>query len=232
MSLFKTSNVLLIAAGRFDEYAQQAFEASRRFRESKTYPGAIRAATPGDTNTYLGYTHIHHGNERHYWRAVIDDPQVEYLMPLRIRFKDNVWVTSGWETRMHVVQVTVPRTSTIAQVIEQVIVDNQSPYLCSNPIGLSVEGKELPNAATIEECGLHEGSFIDAIDLPDDHLRHLATHRPKDWNVDELTEGDMACSPYKEMQPTATISLAPRYQASAQGYKGLRTYGPVRKDPQ
>mmetsp|Transcript_23062 Transcript_23062/g.26761 ORF Transcript_23062/g.26761 Transcript_23062/m.26761 type:complete len:271 (-) Transcript_23062:50-862(-) len=230
-SVYLTSTRWL-SSGRLSTYAQEAFEASKQFHASKTYPGSIRAATPGDTRFYIGHQEtVVHMNERHYWRAVIDDPQVEPVVTLRVRLRDDVWVTNGWETRMRVIQVVVPRGSTVAQVIEQVVVDNDSPYLCQRPIGLAVDGRELNSESSIDEYHLNENSIIDAIDVQVDHVKHLAEHRPKDWNIDEITDEDMLKSPYKEMSPVATANLIPRYEAQPAGLHGRRNYGPVRPDP-
>jgi hypothetical protein len=219
-----------ITADALERYTQDSFEATERLRASKTYPGAIRAATPGDTKCYLGTETVLSRGERHYWRAVIDDPQVEQTVTLRIRLKDNVWVTSGWETRMHVVQVVVPVDATISEVIDQVVVDNQSPYLCTSPIAIAVDGRDLPGDKTVLECGLHENSIIDGYDIKSDHLSHTPEHRPRDWNVDELSDVDAQSSPYKEMAPHAGMGLAPRYEGRPQGLGGRRNYGPVRTD--
>ena len=228
--LMRTSRVLLVPgmkpARLRQYYEQEAFEATRRFNESKTYPGAIRVATPGDTNHYQGSARsLIHASERHYWRAVVDDPLVEANVSIRVRFKDKVWVTTGWEQRMHVVQVVVPRRATIREVIHEVTFANQSPYLCMNPFTLAVDGRELDVNKSIEELGLNELSAIDAIDSVVDHVEHLpGDHRPKDWNVDEITERDAEQSPYHEMGYPGTHSLAPRYQARPLGgFKGMRT---------
>lgn len=211
---------------------QDAFEASERLQASTTYPGPIRAATPGDTKFYLngfGETVLHR-NERHYWRAVVDDPQVEPTVTLRVRLKDNVWVTSGWETRMHVIQVVVRTDATISELIDQVVTDNQSPYLCTSPIGIAVNGRDLPLDKTVEACGLNECSIIDGYEIVHDHLSHTPEHRPRDWNTDELSDADMLTSPYKEMAPFVGMGLAPRYEGRPQAFAGRKNYGPVRPD--
>ena len=179
---------------------------------------------------YIGPETIRNGGQRHYWRAVIDDPAIEHVIPLRVRFKDNVWVTTGWEVRMHVIQVPVQRGSTVKQVIEQIRVENQSPYLLKGKIGLSVDGKQLAEDATIEDCGLSEYSLIDGVETETDHLDHLPEHRPKDWNVDEITQDDASKSPYHEMDARGGNNLAPRYEGKPRyGHKGRRNYGPVRE---
>ncbi|CUF65081.1 Hypothetical protein, putative [Bodo saltans] len=217
-----------ITADSLERYRQDSFEASERLRASQTYPGAIRAATPGDTKYYFGRESILPQGQRHYWRAVVDDPQVEQTVTLRIRLKDNVWVTSGWETRLHVVQVVVPLDATVAEVIDQVLVDNQSPYLCTSPIALAVDGRDIAGDRTVKELGLHEHSIIDGYDVKGDHLSHMPEHRPRDWNVDEISDAAAQTSPYKEMNPNAGMSLAPRYEGRPLPFKGHRNYGAVR----
>ena len=93
-------------------YEQQAFEAAQRMRQAQNYPGPIRAAVPGDTTHYLSDKRDHaqtilHDSDRHYWRPVVDDTLVQASMMLRVRFKNDVWVTTGWEKRMYVLQITV-----------------------------------------------------------------------------------------------------------------------------
>ncbi|RHW73474.1 Ubiquitin family [Trypanosoma brucei equiperdum] len=213
----------LLKAGLLGHYQQEAFEARKRFEESTTYPGPIRAATPGDTRFYSGSLEsILHDTDRHYWRAVTDDPRVQHLIPLRIRFKIFTWVTSGWEQRMQVVQIMAPKDSTIAQVKDLVIVENQSPYLCVSSFHLAIDGKELDPQKTLGEYGITEQSQIDAIEQ-NDHLLHRDDERPRDWTVDEITAEDVKRSPYKEMEMQLLQNLAPRYEARPKGYFG-RTY--------
>ncbi|KAG8339709.1 hypothetical protein TRVL_09461 [Trypanosoma vivax] len=214
---------LFLKAGILKRYEQEAFEARKRFEESKTYPGPIRAATPGDTRFYAGSLEsILHDTDRHYWRAVTDDPKVEYLIHLRIRFKILTWVTTGWEQRLQIVQVLAPKDCTISQLIDLVRVENQSPYLCASSFVLAVDGKELDPDKTITECCITEHTPIDAIEL-DDHLQHVESKRPRDWNVDEITSECLKSSPYKEMGMQPHPNLAPRYEARPKGYFG-RTY--------
>lgn len=221
--------IALLGGGKFSQYAQEAYESHRRFTESQTYPGAIRAATPGDTRFYAGSVEtILEQNERHYWRAVVDDPHVEYLIPLRVRFKTFVWVTSGWEQRLQVVQVMVQRDATIADVVNQVRVENQSPYLCTSNFHLSIDGKELDNTKPISYYGIHEYSRIDAIE-ENEHLQHTEAERPKDWNIDEMTEGILETSPYKEMAMQPASNLAPRYEAKPKGFYGKNDYSGMKQ---
>lgn len=206
-------------------YYQEAFESMRRFKESKTYPGSIKAATPGDTQTYAGTIGtILPTGEKHYWRPVTDDPQVQHLIPLRVRFAENVWVTSKWELRMHVISLMMPRDATIQEVIDQVELENQSPYLCLKPFSLAVDGKELDPSKTLEDYHLNELSQIDAVD-PCDHLRHTPEEQRLDWNVDQIPEETLGQSPYKEIV-TPVGKVYPRFEWKP---RGLDKYGPVRK---
>nr|CCC89710.1 conserved hypothetical protein [Trypanosoma congolense IL3000] len=219
----KRGTFFLLKAGLLSRYEQEAFEALKRFEEATTYPGSIRAATPGDTRFYAGSLEsILHDTDRHYWRAVIDDPKVQEFVHLRIRFKIFTWVTTGWEQRLQVVQVMAPTYSTIAQVMDLVIVENQSPYLCTSSFVLSVDGRELDQEKTLSDYGISENSMIDAIEQ-NDHLLHKDDERPKDWNVDEITSEQLRHSPYKEMGMQPQLNLAPRYEARPKGYFG-RTY--------
>lgn len=225
----RATAVALLSARKLTRYEQEAFEAHKRFSESTTYPGPIRAATPGDTRFYDGSVEtILHENERHYWRAVTDDPQVQHLVPLRIRFKTHVWVTSGWEQRLQVVQVTVPRESTVQELINAVLIENQSPYLCLSEITLAMEGKELDKTKPLSAYQISENSQIDAVESSD-HLQHTDAVRPKDWNVDEITADDLAVSPYKEMGVQPHISLTPRYEGKPHGYKGMNDYSGMKQ---
>ncbi|KAG5477093.1 hypothetical protein LSCM1_05434 [Leishmania martiniquensis] len=219
----------LLTTRKLSQYEQEAYEARRRFTESRTYPGSIRAATPGDTRFYMGSVEtILQENERHYWRAVVDDPHVEYLVPLRIRFKTFVWVTSGWEQRMQVVQVMVRRDSTIAELLQQVRIENQSPYLCTSSFKLSIDGKELDVLKTLADYNIDEYSRIDAIE-ENDHLLHTEAERPKDWNVDEMTDELSLRSPYKEMGMQPQQNLTPRYEAKPKGYYGKNDYSGMKQ---
>ncbi|CCW64318.1 unnamed protein product [Phytomonas sp. EM1] len=226
---FKVTSPLFLRGSKLPQYEQEAFECHRQFVKSGSYPGPIRAATPGDTRFYIGGVEtILKENERHYWRAVIDDPQVQFLMPLRIRFKTNVWVTSGWEQRLQVVQVMVSRDATVKDVIKSVIIENQSPYLCTNKFYLSINGKELDESRTLEFYEISSNTQIDAIEEAD-HLMHTESARPKDWNVDEITDDDASKSPYKEMGMQPRSNLSPRYEGKPSGYFGRNNYSGMRQ---
>ncbi|CAJ1009281.1 putative Ubiquitin family [Leishmania naiffi] len=224
-----STSMCLLSAGKLSQYEQEAYESHRRFTESQTYPGPIRAATPGDTRFYMGSAEtILRENERHYWRAVIDDPHVQHLVPLRIRFKTFIWVTSGWEQRMQVVQVMMQRDATIAELMQQVRIENQSPYLCISSFKLSIDGKDLDDMKTLADYGINEYSRIDAIE-ENDYLLHTEAEKPKDWNVDEMTEDVLLRSPYKEMAMQPLPNLAPRYEAKPKGYHGKNDYSGMKQ---
>ncbi|EAN99017.1 hypothetical protein C3747_261g35 [Trypanosoma cruzi] len=219
-----------LRAGKLGQYEREAFEARRRLEESKNYPGPIRSATPGDTRFYAGSLEsILQDNDRHYWRAVIDDPQVQYVIPLRIRFKLFTWVTTGWEQRLHIVQTMAPRDITIARLIELVTIENQSPYLCSSTFTLAVDGKELDPDKSLSDYGITEHSRIDAIEKLD-HLLHKDSERPLDWTVDEMTTECLKRSPYKEMGMQPQPNLAPRYEARPKGYFGRNNYSGMKQE--
>ncbi|KAG5477624.1 hypothetical protein CUR178_05330 [Leishmania enriettii] len=227
--LLHSTSACFLSARKLSQYEQEAYESHRRFTESPTYPGSIRAATPGDTRFYMGSVEtILQEHERHYWRAVVDDPQVQYLVPLRIRFKTFIWVTSGWEQRLQVVQVMMQRDATVAELLQQVRIENQSPYLCTSSFQLSIDGKELDMRKTLADYGIDEYSRIDAIEEKD-HLLHTETERPKDWNVDEMTEELLLRSPYKEMGMQPQRNLAPRYEAKPKGYHGKNDYSGMKQ---
>lgn len=227
--LLRCSKVTLLSASKLQQYEQEAFEANRRFKESKSYPGPIRAATPGDTRFYMGSKEtILHRNERHYWRAVIDDPELEYLIPIRIRFRVNVWVTTGWEQRLQIVQVMVPRQSTVEHLIECVRVENQSPYVAEVPFTLSINGIELDGSKDLAFYGIDESSEVDAIETSSLVLGKEFP-RPKDWNVDEITNDDLGMSPYKEMGMEPKPQLIPRYEGKPKGYKGRNDYSGMKQ---
>ena len=228
---FRCAPILHLKSNKIEQYyRQEAFESLKRFAESGTYPGSIRRATPGDTmhSIYAPNT-VYHSSERHYWRAVVDDPLVEEMMTVRVRFKDDVWVTTGWETRMHVVQVVVPRRSTVSFLMDELVVANCSPYLMQRPFSLAMDGKELDRSSTLDALGIDDLSRIDAIDQEADHLQHRAdsAYRPKDWNRDEITAEDLTRSPYKEMGITAGQGLVPRYEGQPRALSA-KSYGPVR----
>ncbi|KAG5502955.1 hypothetical protein JKF63_04728 [Porcisia hertigi] len=225
----RSTAACLLSAKKLLQYEQEAYESHRRFTESKTYPGTIRAATPGDTRFYMGSAEtILHENERHYWRAVVDDPQVEHLVALRIRFKTFVWVTSGWEQRIQVVQVMAQRDATIAELMQQVRIENQSPYLCTSSFKLSIDGKDLDELKTLADYGINEYSRIDAIE-ENDHQLHTEAESPKDWNIDEMTDEVLLRSPYKEMAMQPQPNLAPRYEARPKGFYGKNDYSGMKQ---
>lgn len=223
-NFLRVSKSLLLCASKLEQYEQEAFEAQKRFNQSLTYPGSIRAATPGDTKFYMGAVEtILSGSDKHYWRAVIDDPYVEQLIPVRVRFQTNVWVTSSWEQRLHVVQVMVPRHATIGELIERLKVENQSPYLAQLPFTLTLNSRELIKEKELSFYDISANSVIHAIESSDLSIDKESL-RPKDWNVDEITSDDLRRSPYKEMGMQPLSNLVPRYEGKPKGYLGKNNY--------
>lgn len=223
-NFLRVSKSLLLCASRLQQYEQEAFEARKRFNQSLTYPGAIRAATPGDTKFYMGAVEtILPGNDKHYWRAVVDDPHVEQLIPVRVRFQTNVWVTSSWEQRLQVVQVMVPHHATIGELIERLKVENQSPYLAQLPFTLTLNGCDLDKEKEMSFYNISENSVIYAVES-NDLCFDKESSRPKNWNVDEITFDDLQRSPYKEMRMEPRPNLAPRYEGKPKGYLGKNNY--------
>ncbi|KPI86673.1 hypothetical protein ABL78_4288 [Leptomonas seymouri] len=129
---------------------------------------------------------------------------------------------------MQVVQVMVHRDSTIAELMQQVRIENQSPYLCTSSFKLSIDGCELDELKTLADYGIDEFSRIDAIE-ENDHLLHTEAERPKDWNVDEMTESTLKKSPYKEMTMQPLPNLAPRYEAKPKGFHGKNNYSGMKQ---
>ncbi|RNF27667.1 uncharacterized protein Tco025E_00051 [Trypanosoma conorhini] len=119
--------------------------------------------------------------------------------------------------------------STIAQLIELVAIENQSPYLCSSPFTLNIDGKELDPDKTLSEYGITEHSRIDAIEKQD-HLLHKENEKPLDWTVDEMTAECLNRSPYKEMGIQPLPNLAPRYEARPKGYFGRNNYSGMKQE--
>lgn len=217
---------LALRAGVLSRYEQEASEAQRRFVESSTYPGPLRVATPGDTQFYMGSvaTILPHG-EKHYWRAVVDDPEVRHVIPLRVRFKCSVWVTTGWETRMQVVSVVISPSETVGELIRRVTVENQSPYLCRKPFSICIDGKELDASKTLLHYEVDEYTHLDAIESDE----HECGDRYKNWNVDEISPDELNQSPYKEMNLTPNANLAPRYEARPLGFFGKNDYSGMKQ---
>jgi hypothetical protein len=182
-----------------DYYYQEAYESLDRFKKGTTYPGSIKAATPGDTKCYSGRMDtVYNEVQRHYWRPVVDDPLVVDMIPIRLRFKESVFVSGTWQNRMHVIQVVLPPTSTIGQVKREAMEINDSPFIGQNDFSLARDGKALDEGRTLEEHGIVNEGTLDAIDA-DDHVSHRDEQKPRDWNVFEVSADDATRSPYKEI---------------------------------
>lgn len=188
------------------DYEQQAFESLRKMQASTTYPGAIRAATPGDTFTYVGRETVLRPGERHYWRPVTDDPAVRRFVSVRCRFKEAVNVGPRFETKLHVVRVRVREDCTIRHVIDEVTLASDSPFVAQGPFALAAtaNGKALDPESLLSEALPHRAGStdvtLDAIEEATDHVWHQSETRPKNWDTDEMAPGDLEKSPHAEYQ--------------------------------
>ncbi|EPY30454.1 hypothetical protein STCU_02393 [Strigomonas culicis] len=122
----------------------------------------------------------------------------------------------------------VPREATVQEIIDQVIIENQSPYLCTSAIRISIDGKELDPSNHLSAYDINEHSQIDAIE-ENDHLLHTDAARPHDWNTDEMTNEALGRSPYREMGMEPTPNLVPRYEGKPPGYKGLNNFSGMKQ---
>ena len=189
-----------------DFYFQESFEAIERMKKNTTYPGPIKAATPGDTRFYYDkrVETILHEQERHYWRVVVDDPLIEDIAQLRIRFKENVFCAPRWETRLHV--ITIPTTTDISvqELIGLIKRDSAHAFLAHTAFDLALNGRALAPDKLLSEYGISDNMSIDAIEKDKDHLWHLPEGRPKDWNTAEVSATEAKQSPYKEITEAFT----------------------------
>ena len=211
-SIFAVTKVCLLEEKMLqDVYYQESFEALQRFKSSTTYPGPIKAATPGDTRFYSieqEYGEIKEqetlldATDRHYWRPVVDDPMVTKMITLRIRFKEESFDSPSWINKLHVISIMCSPDSTIQEVVDQIKLENSHCMIAHSPFFLAVDGKELERGKTLRDYAtIQENSALDALDTAKDHLFHQAESgsRPKDWNVDEITDSETRQSPYKEI---------------------------------
>lgn len=194
-----------------NQYLQERFEAMKAMKKSKTYPGPIKAATPGDTRFWFapddydrhtgpaGVETIIHENERHFWRSVVDDVLVEPRITLRVRFKEELFLAPQWETRLHVISIHVPIDSTIAEVKAELKTQNVHPHVAHRAFDLALDGKELSPSDTLASLNIEHNTALDAIETDFDHLYHTPAGRPKDWNHEEVSATEAAESPYREV---------------------------------
>ena len=222
-----------------DRYYQESFEALHRFKQSSTYPGAIRAATPGDTDNYFGSIQtVYNPKERHYWRPVTDDPQVTPWVSVRVRFKESVNEGVRWVTKMHVVRVRVQQNITVQQLIDEVRSANDSIYIAQKPFTLSIGGKQLGFEETLESilstvnAGSKRGRYdltVDGIE-DDDHMLHTPGMLPKNYDRDEFGHDELQQSPYAEFEDPGhrwgharPVGVLSKYGAGSQRHQELAT---------
>lgn len=212
-------------------YADECFRATEAMKNSRTYPGSIKAATPGHTrhfwaepNSFVNVVKDDHGFNRFYWRAVVDDAEVKESVQVRIRFKEDVFVPPDWECRSHVIVVHVPPASSIADVITEVNFTNESPYVGQSSYDLAADGKTLDETATLDELfadkiRARRGITLDAIEVARDHRYHEPGVRPRDLSTHDVPPAELEAAPYAEL----ALFLDPSLTGDAGG-KGLR-YG-------
>ena len=233
-------------------YRNEAFLAQQRLKEARNYPGPTRAATPGEAAyCYNGTIRLmSEPSERSYWRPVVDDAPNKVLefVTVRVQFKANVWVSSGWEVRMHVIQATVPRNTTLHELKTRIVLDNKHPYLCqtdfilcdadSKPLGagsLPADADKNENPAslaaalanlTLEQLGIEDHTVVQAVEVDEDHLLHTPGRngRFKSWHEDDLTPGELAdkAKPYRDLGYPTEADGKPRHE---QKPSALYTYG-------
>lgn len=213
--LLRSSPLLRLKYERLDDgYFQESFEALQRFENSTTYPGSIMAATPGDTAVHMGrFQTLLEEGDKHYWRAVVDDPEPRRYATIRIRFKEEVCVGDSFEVHNNVIPVSVPVDSTVAYLMQATQQINDSPYLCQNPFTLSLNGKVLHSAQTLKDAGITENTVLDAADDVRDHRMHEEGVRMLDWYRDEMTPEVENTAPYAELklrENTVVPRMSPR----------------------
>jgi hypothetical protein len=197
-----------------------------RFRASGTYPGSLRAATPGDTRCYMGKMDtLLTATDRHYWRAVTDDPEVQRYVTLRVRFKEEVCVGDRFETHAHIVSVCVPAACTVAQLLAATQAASESPYVAMTPFTLAVDGKELDGARPIAAYNITEYTDIDALAAGEDHLTHLSTMRAANFNETEITPELELEAPYAELKHREVVGTRNMRYGSKPSKSPLARYG-------
>lgn len=212
------------------KYRNQAFLAQQRLKESKNYPGPTRAATPGEAAYCYNSTVrlASEPSERNYWRPVVDDAptKVYEFVTVRVQFKANVWVSAGWEVRMHVIQVSVPKNTSLKELKNRVVLDNKHPYLCqtdfvlcdahSKPLGSSANADSINAAITLEELSIHDHSVVQALEVDEDHLLHTHARNGKfkSWHEDDLSAGELAdtSKPYRDLGYPTEADGKPKHE--------------------
>jgi hypothetical protein len=212
-------------------YQQQAFESLQRMEQpTSTYPGSIRAATPGPAR---------HGgaidkniikqrlvaNAQTYWRPVTDDPERELHQHVRVRFKIQVFSGRKWVTQLHIVQVRVSRSASMEGLAAEVRSQMASPFLSAKPFVLARNGQEIPPDRTLADLQLSPTESLDAIDPQGDHLEHLEGHRLKTYD-DDIPPSLENTEPYK-MNMAIHNTRAPGYAPPPQYHPHFQKFHPA-----
>ncbi|KNH09373.1 leucine-rich repeat protein [Perkinsela sp. CCAP 1560/4] len=190
-------------------------------KASRTYPGGIKAASPGNVLCYYNRyprREILPETDRQYWRAVIDDPQQNRReIDVRIRFSTMIWVLSGWERRLHYQIITVPIHATMEHVYHRMIATCEAKWLEMSQLVFLYNGIEISMSSTIEEImasrsrTLEANLTIDAVEKSY-HLEHIQEKQRKNWNEDEITLEDEERLDIKEMHKVPHDYTRPYYK--------------------
>ena len=238
-----------------DTYYQQAYESLQRHNRSTTYPGPIRAATPGNANNWHPHGESHAFEvtndpmARSYWRPVADDPEIRELVQVRIRHKESVFVGSKWATHQHVAIVSVAPDATIDEILAEAHANNESAYVGTRPgsytlafQGRSVDGEDRLDSLVSDKLRLAEkGVTFDAIDVKKDHLWHTEDARPQDWltydvegagnTTDPLVADFAGVATHRNLADTKNTRTAEEEVAAASKDEKPRTKRPVAAVP-
>ena len=200
-------------------YNIQMHKAEAAMKSSPTYQRPIKAATPGNVLCYFSKyprREILPETERHYWRAVVDDPQTpSQEVWVRVRFSTSVWVLSGWEKRLHYQMVSVPPYATIAQVHEKLGATCSVKWTDLRSFVYMLDGKQLPNGLMVSDLQQMAGGkhtiTVDAVERSyvDEHDK---AKQPKDFNEDEITPDDEEQLRIKEMHKVPHDQARPRFK--------------------
>jgi len=192
--MFRRSTVHCLFESQMKNHISQMYEAHQRLKASPTYPGPIKAATPGQAECYPSRSAsriLFQEGEKSYWRPVTDDATMPHKhLTIRVRFMTKMWVAREWQNRVHYQTVRVPATATISTLHHQMAARNTNGWFKVQTCTFAVQGKELPFTSTLQELGItKDNSVVDAVH-DTNYNEHTPEVRPKDWNHDEITSED------------------------------------------
>ena len=217
--MLRRSSVVFFREETFSWYQSQMLTAETYLKKSKTYPGSLKAASPGNALCYYSKyprREILPERERHYWRAVIDDPDNNTReVTLRMRFYSKVWVLGSWEQRLHYQMVTVPHYATLEQVKQKFLASENVKWDNLRSILFIINGKELATSLTLSEVQDSISSrkpstlTLDVVEsgYEDDHL---PSKKKIDFNEDEVSPDEEESLLVKEMHKVPHEQARPR----------------------